>query len=86
MTCAARCSAPAACCWRDLHPEHAGTDNTELFADAYVAQFAHFVECVHGGHRAFRDRADARVALEIALAARESVRDRRAVALNGVRS
>ena len=30
--------------------------NTELFADAYVAQFAHFVECVRDRHRALGDR------------------------------
>ena len=41
------------------------------------ARFAHFVDCVHAG-------ADARVALEIALAARESVETAAPVVLNGV--
>jgi myo-inositol 2-dehydrogenase/D-chiro-inositol 1-dehydrogenase len=54
-------------------PEQAGSANVELFHDAYVAQFAHFVECVHAGVEPSVTGADARVALEIALAARESV-------------
>ncbi|MCW2685498.1 MAG: dehydrogenase [Mycobacterium sp.] len=54
-------------------PEAAGTGNTELFADAYVAQFAHFADCVGRGIDPSVTGHDARVALEIALAARESV-------------
>jgi predicted dehydrogenase len=46
-------------------------------AERLSAQFAHFVDCVHAG-------ADARVALEIALAARESVETAAPVVLNGV--
>ena len=59
-----------------MRPTRAATGNTDLFADAYVAQFAHFVDCVHAGTEPSVTGADARVALEIALAARESVRDR----------
>ena len=65
-------------------PEHAGTANTELFADAYVAQFAHFVDCVNDGTEPTVTGADARVALEIALAARESVETGAPVPLNAV--
>jgi myo-inositol 2-dehydrogenase / D-chiro-inositol 1-dehydrogenase len=65
-------------------PENAGTSNTELFADAYVAQFAHFVDCVHAGTEPSVTGGDARVALEIALAARESVETAAPVALNTV--
>jgi myo-inositol 2-dehydrogenase/D-chiro-inositol 1-dehydrogenase len=65
-------------------PENAGTSNTELFADAYVAQFAHFVDCVHTGTEPSVTGGDARVALEIALAARESVETSAPVALNAV--
>jgi myo-inositol 2-dehydrogenase / D-chiro-inositol 1-dehydrogenase len=65
-------------------PENAGTANIELFADAYVAQFAHFVNCVHAGMEPSVTGADARVALEIALAARESVETAAAVVLNAV--
>ena len=83
MTSAARCSAPTACCWRGAHPSVRGSANTELFADAYVAQFAHFVDCVHAGVEPSVTGVDARVALEIALAARESVETAAPVALNG---
>jgi myo-inositol 2-dehydrogenase / D-chiro-inositol 1-dehydrogenase len=65
-------------------PENAGSANTELFADAYVAQFAHFVECVQAGAEPSVTGGDARVALEIALAARESVETAAPVALNAV--
>jgi myo-inositol 2-dehydrogenase / D-chiro-inositol 1-dehydrogenase len=64
--------------------ENAGTTNTELFADAYVAQFAHFVECVNAGTEPTVTGADARVALEIALAARQSVESGAPVVLNAV--
>ena len=62
-------------------PEDAGTQNTTLFADAYIAQFAHFAECIRTGNQASVTGVDARVALEIALAARESVETGAAVAL-----
>jgi len=65
-------------------PENAGRANIELFADAYVAQFAHFVDCVHAGIEPSVTGADARVALEIALAARESVETAAPVVLNAV--
>ncbi len=65
-------------------PENAGRGNTELFADAYVAQFAHFVDCVQAGTEPTVTGADARVALEIALAARESVESAAPVVLNSV--
>ena len=65
-------------------PEAAATCNTELFADAYVAQFAHFVDCVHAGTEPSVTGRDARVALEIALAARESVENGAPVLLNAV--
>ena len=48
------------------------------------ARFAHFVECVHAGTEPRVTGADARVALEIALAARESVETAAPVVLNGV--
>jgi myo-inositol 2-dehydrogenase / D-chiro-inositol 1-dehydrogenase len=65
-------------------PENAGRANTELFAEAYVAQFAHFVDSVHAGTEPSVTGADARVALEIALAARESVETAVPVVLNAV--
>jgi myo-inositol 2-dehydrogenase/D-chiro-inositol 1-dehydrogenase len=65
-------------------PENAGRANTELFADAYVAQFAHFVQCVHAGTEPTVTGGDARIALEIALAARESVECAAPVALDAV--
>jgi myo-inositol 2-dehydrogenase / D-chiro-inositol 1-dehydrogenase len=65
-------------------PENAATANTELFADAYTAQFAHFVDCVHTGTEPAVTGGDARVALEIALAARESVETSAPVILNAV--
>jgi myo-inositol 2-dehydrogenase / D-chiro-inositol 1-dehydrogenase len=65
-------------------PEQAGRANVELFADAYVAQFAHFVDCVHAGIEPSVTGVDARVALEIALAARESIETKAPVALNAV--
>lgn len=55
-------------------PEHAGRLNTELFADAYTAQFAHFASSVRAGRQPAVTGHDARIALEIALAAAESVR------------
>jgi myo-inositol 2-dehydrogenase/D-chiro-inositol 1-dehydrogenase len=66
-------------------PERAGTANVELFADAYVAQFAHFVECVRSGTAPSVTGADAHIALEIALAARESIETKSPVALNACR-
>jgi myo-inositol 2-dehydrogenase/D-chiro-inositol 1-dehydrogenase len=66
-------------------PEQAGRANTELFADAYVAQFDHFVACVQAGVTPSVTGADARVALEIALAARESVETATPVVLDAVR-
>lgn len=66
-------------------PERAAEGNTALFADAYVAQLAHFVECIRTGETPSVTGHDARVALEIALAARESVETGGAVVLNGVR-
>lgn len=65
-------------------PENAGSGNTELFADAYVAQFGHFVDCVNAGVEPSVTGADARAALEIALAARESVETEAPVVLSGV--
>ena len=65
-------------------PEHAAGANVELFADAYVDQFAHFVESVRSGVEPSVTGVDARVALEIAHAARESMETRAPVTLNGV--
>jgi myo-inositol 2-dehydrogenase / D-chiro-inositol 1-dehydrogenase len=65
-------------------PENARKANIELFADAYVAQFAHFVDCVHRGIEPSVTGEDARVALEVALAARESVETAAPVVLNAV--
>ncbi|WP_102142408.1 Gfo/Idh/MocA family oxidoreductase [Mycobacterium hubeiense] len=65
-------------------PENAAARNTELFADAYVAQFAHFVECVRTETAPSVTGHDARVALEIALTARESVETAAPVTLNAV--
>lgn len=47
--------------------------NIELFHDAYVAQLAHFADCIRSGSAPSVDGLDARNALEIALAAKESV-------------
>lgn len=55
-------------------PADAPKLNTELFHDAYVAQLAHFVDSVVAGVTPSVTGHDARVALEIALAAAESVR------------
>lgn len=55
-------------------PDDAGKLNTELFAQAYTDQFAHFATCVLAGRSPSVTGRDARVALEIALAAAESVR------------
>lgn len=65
-------------------PEHAAASNVELFHDAYVAQFAHFVESVQSGVEPSVTGVDARIALEVAVAARESVETRAPVALAGV--
>lgn len=62
-------------------PADAGRLNTELFHDAYVAQLAHFVDSVVAGATPSVTGHDARVALEIALAAAESVRTGAPVAL-----
>jgi myo-inositol 2-dehydrogenase / D-chiro-inositol 1-dehydrogenase len=48
--------------------------NVDLFRDAYTGELAHFVECVRTGKRPECTGEDARGALEIALAAIESVR------------
>ena len=72
------------CCWQAIRPRMQARVNTELFADAYVAQFAHFVDCVATGSEPSVSGADARVALEIALAARESVETGQPVVLNAV--
>lgn len=65
-------------------PAQAGRLNTELFHDAYVAQFAHFVDSVRAGTTPSVTGQDARVALEIALAAAQSVRTGAPVTLAGV--
>ena len=67
-----------------LAPEQAGRVNTELFADAYTEQFAHFAESVLAGTEPSVTGVDARVALEIALAARESIETKAPVVLSGV--
>jgi len=64
-------------------PEQAGSANVELFHDAYVAQFAHFVDCVQAGVEPSVTGVDARVSLDIALAARESVERQAPVVLEG---
>ncbi|VEG56761.1 putative dehydrogenase [Mycolicibacterium aurum] len=64
-------------------PEQAGGANVELFHDAYVAQFAHFVDSVQAGVEPSVNGIDARIALEIALAARESVEHQAPVVLEG---
>jgi predicted dehydrogenase len=61
--------------------EDAGTNNTSLFGDAYVAQFAHFADCIRTGRQPSVSGEDARVALEIALDARESVETKAPVVL-----
>ena len=67
-----------------LAPEQAGRVNTELFADAYTEQVAHFAESVLAGTEPSVTGVDARVALEIALAARESIETKAPVVLSGV--
>lgn len=64
-------------------PEQAGRLNVELFADAYVQQFAHFVDRVGSDASPSVTGNDARVALEIALAAAQSVRTGAPLALAG---
>jgi myo-inositol 2-dehydrogenase / D-chiro-inositol 1-dehydrogenase len=64
-------------------PHEAGQLNTELFAQAYADQFEHFAACVLAGTEPSVTGRDARVALEIALAAAESVRTGSAVQLAG---
>lgn len=63
-------------------PEDAAGANIELFHDAYIAQFAHFTDCVSAGVTPSVTGLDARDALEIALAARKSVETGSTVALN----
>ena len=65
-------------------PEEAGGANVELFRDAYIAQLAHSVDSVRSGVEPSVTGADARVALQIALAARQSVETKAPVVLNGV--
>ncbi|MCP9273456.1 Gfo/Idh/MocA family oxidoreductase [Mycolicibacterium arenosum] len=67
-----------------LAPAQAGRVNTELFADAYTAQFADFAARVLAGSEPSVSGFDARVALEIALAARESIETKAPVMLNRV--
>jgi myo-inositol 2-dehydrogenase/D-chiro-inositol 1-dehydrogenase len=67
-------------------PENAAAGNTELFADAYVAQFAHFADCVRNHIQPSVTGHDARVALEIALAAKESVQTSAPVNVTAVRA
>src|SRR6185436_18419933 len=64
-------------------PHQAGQLNTELFHDAYVAQFADFVSHVQASTSPSVTGHDVRVALEIALAAAESVRTGNPVTLAG---
>jgi len=64
-------------------PANAGKLNTELFAQAYADQLAHFSACVLAGTTPSVTGHDARIALEIALAAAESVRTGSAVTLTG---
>jgi myo-inositol 2-dehydrogenase/D-chiro-inositol 1-dehydrogenase len=56
----------------------------ELFADAYTAELAAFVQAVGSGTAAPVTGADARAALAIALAAAESVRAGRPVRIDEV--
>jgi myo-inositol 2-dehydrogenase / D-chiro-inositol 1-dehydrogenase len=65
------------------HVETARGDQ-ELFAGAYVAELAAFVEAVRGGTPAPATGEDARAALAIALAAAESVRAGRPVRIDEV--
>jgi myo-inositol 2-dehydrogenase/D-chiro-inositol 1-dehydrogenase len=65
-------------------PQLAAAGNTELFAGAYAAQFAHFADCVRSETEPSVTGRDARVALEIALAARESVETGAPVLLTAV--
>jgi myo-inositol 2-dehydrogenase / D-chiro-inositol 1-dehydrogenase len=53
--------------------------NSDLFHDAYTSELAHFVECVRNGMSPDCTGEDARSALEIALAAIESVKSGRPV-------
>lgn len=64
-------------------PEDAGKLNTELFATAYASQFEDFAARVLAGSTPSVTGHDARIALEIALAAAESVRTGAPVALAG---
>ncbi len=56
----------------------------ELLADAYIAEMAAFVDAVRAGTPAQVDGEDARAALVIALAAAESVRSARPVAVSEI--
>lgn len=53
--------------------------NSDLFHDAYTSELAHFVECVRNGMSPDCTGEDGRRALEIALAAIESVNSGRPV-------
>lgn len=64
-------------------PEDAGKLNTELFAQSYATQFEDFAAHVLAGTTPSVTGLDARIALEIALAAAESVRTGAPVALAG---
>jgi predicted dehydrogenase len=56
----------------------------ERFGAAYVRQIEHFVECVRSGGQPAVSPRDARAALEIALAATVSERERRPVRVAGM--
>lgn len=62
-------------------PENAGRQNTELFAEAYTTQFAAFADAIRAGRAPSVTGHDARIALEIALAARRSVESSQPVEL-----
>ena len=67
-------------------PEYAAAANIELFHDAYVAQFAHFADRVRTGAAPSVTGLDARNALAIALAARESIETGMPVAMDRLAS
>ncbi len=56
----------------------------DLFGDAYVAELAHFVDCIRSGSRPACTGEDGRAALAMALAAMRSVETGRAVKISDV--
>ena len=62
--------------WTDLFPA-AAQDRNEM----YVAELRHFLDCVRSGTTPLVDGIDGRRVLEIALAARQSSSERRAIAV-----